>query len=293
MHLPVLQEEVVELLNPQKNANFIDCTVGEGGHAKALLEMTGPQGKLLGLDWDPAALKKAEITLRPYGKRVRLVHGNYAELEEIAKAERFSPVHGVLFDLGLSSNQLEESERGFSFKRTEPLDMRFNPENPMTASKIVNYWNRRELEGILKEYGEERFARRIAEAILISRGGKRLETTADLVRVIEGAVPGWYRRIRTPHFAQRTFQALRIAVNGELDNLLEGLSQATRVVSPGGRIAVISFHSLEDRVAKRFFRDTDSLSIQTKKPITPKEQEVRSNPRARSAKLRAAEKQTI
>jgi len=289
MHIPVLQKEVIEYLDPKPNENFIDCTIGEGGHTLAILEKNGPEGKVLGIEWDPELYKnlKKEIPRWNLGKRVVLVNDSYTNLKEIVEREKFQPVSGILFDLGFSSWHLEESGRGFSFEKNEPLDMRYNLENPLTAEKIVNNWPEREIEKILREYGEERFARRIAREIVQERKIKPIKITFQLVETIKKATPIWYHH-RKIHPATRTFQALRIAVNDELKNLEIALPQAVEILEKDGKLAVISFHSLEDRIVKNFFRE--NLKVITKKPIRPFLEEIELNPRSRSAKLRVGQK---
>ena len=292
MHVPVLQKEVIEYLDPKPNENFIDCTIGEGGHTLAILEKNGPKGKVLGIDADPEIIRNLKLEIRNFKKRIILVCDNFANLAEIAKSQRFKSVSGILFDLGMSSWHLETSNRGFSFQKKEPLDMRYNLQNPLTAEKILNYWSRVEIEKILKDYGEEQFAPKIAEALLNFRKFKPLQTTSQLVEIIKRATPGWYHR-RKIHFATKTFQALRIAVNDELNNLEKALPQALNILKPGGRIVVISFHSLEDRIVKNFLKEGNKnnlLKILTKKPITPSFKEMKINLRSRSAKLRASQK---
>jgi len=216
-----------------------------------------------------------------------LVNDSYVNLAETVRKQRFKPVSGILFDLGFSSWHLEESGRGFSFEKNEPLDMRYNPENPLTAEKIVNNWSEREIEKILREYGEERFTKRIAREIIQERKIKPIKTTFQLVETIKKSTPIWYHHRRI-HPATRTFQALRIAVNDELNNLKKALPQAVEILEKDGRLAVISFHSLEDRIVKNFFRE--NLKILTKKPIRPSLEEIEINPRSRSAKLRVGQK---
>ena len=291
MHIPVLQKEVIEYLDPKPNENFIDCTIGEAGHSLAILEKNGPKGKVLGIDRDPGVIKNIEsrIPNLEFRKRLVLACDNFANLEEIVKKQNFKQVSGILFDLGMSSWHLEESGRGFSFLRNEPLDMRYNLENPLTAEKIVNYWSKSEIEKILREYGEERFAKKIAERIIESRA-KPIETTFQLIEIIKSVIPREYQVGRL-HPATRTFQALRIAVNDELNNLEKTLPQAINVLNRGGRLVVISFHSLEDRIVKNFLKkcggDAD-VKLITKKPIGPSKEEIIKNPRSRSAKLRSA-----
>lgn len=302
LHTPVMVEEVLYYLNVQPGGRYVDCTVGTGGHALAIMEAASPGGLLLGLDIDPAALRIARERLAPYGASVQLVEANFREVGEICRWYGFVPVHGVLFDLGLSSIQIEEGERGFSFQREAPLDMRFSPDQQLTAADIVNHWDEHEIADILWRYGEERFSRRIARRIVQARP---LRTTLELARVVEQAVGQARSRI---HPATRTFQALRIAVNQELENLEAALEEAHGLLGFGGRLVVISFHSLEDRIVKEFFRRESrdcicppetptcicdhkaTLRLLTKTPVRPRPEEVRANPRSRSAKLRAAER---
>ena len=285
IHIPVMLSEVIKYLKPQKNEHFIDCTLGLGGHAEAILTHTAPAGKLLGIDLDPTVLKLAQQRLKAFKQRVIFVNDNFANLEKIVKSKRFSNVAGILFDLGLCRWHLTNSGRGFSFNLDEPLDMRFNPHSKLTAYEIVNFWPEKKLIKILKEYGEEKYARRIAHKIISSRP---IKTTKQLVEVIWKATPPKYH-YRKIHPATRTFQALRITVNQELANLQKALQQTLNIASSGGRLVVISFHSLEDRIVKKFMKENkDALEILTKKPVTPSKQEVLKNPSARSAKLRAA-----
>ena len=298
MHIPVLQKEVLEYLNPKSNENFIDATIGGGGHALAILEKILPRGKVLGIDWDSEMIQY----LKPSGNLI-LVCDNFVNLKEIVKKKNFGKVSGILFDLGMSSWHLGKSGRGFSFQKKEPLDMRYSLETQLTAEKIVNYWSKFDIEKILREYGEEKFARIIAENIIETRKARIIKNTFQLVEIIKKSV----KNRQKIHPATRTFQALRIAVNDELNNLKEVLSQALETLSTGGRLIVISFHSLEDRIVKNFFKHraskgsegkeedrvlfaNQSLKILTKKPITPSNKEIKINPRSRSAKLRAAQK---
>jgi len=292
MHIPILQKEVIQYLDPKPNENFIDCTIGEAGHALAILEKTEPKGKILGIDADPEQIENCKLKIGNLKKRVTLVCDNYANLREIVKKYKFRPIHGILFDLGMSSWHLEESKRGFSFQRNEPLDMRYNPQNPLTAEKVVNLWSKSEIDKILREYGEERFAEKIAQEIINQRKLKPIKRTFQLVEIIKKTTPSWYQHGRISP-ATRTFQALRIAVNDELENLKEVLPQTLEVLKPEGKLAIISFHSLEDRIAKNFFRDEKKLKILTKKPLGPTLSEIKINPRSRSAKLRAGSKHLI
>jgi len=283
IHLPVLEKEVLKYLDPKPNQNFVDCTVNGGGHTKSILKKNSP-GRVLGIEADPEIYSKLE---RENIDRLVLVNDNYINLEKIIKDKDFNPVNGILFDLGMSSWHVDESERGFSFQKDQPLDMRYNPERTsLTAREIINNWPIKELERILREYGEERFARRIAKNIDLYRQAKEINTTKKLVEIIIKSVPGNWRRI---HPATRTFQALRITVNSELENLRRVLPQAERIIGKEGKLVVISFHSLEDRIIKNFLKGSE-LKILTKKPVTAGEEEKKNNRRSRSAKLRAATK---
>jgi len=291
-HVPVLLKETIEGLRLRPNENVVDCTVGAGGHAEAVLELTAPSGRLLGLDLDEAALDAARRNLERFGSRAMLVHESYRNIERVLPTLPFGPVHAALLDLGFSSIEIDDPSRGFSFRFDAPLDMRFDRSQETTAAEIVNGWSLDDLARTLWEYGEERFARKIAEAIVKTRRRERILTTFALVDVIAHAVPGFYRRGKI-HFATRTFQALRIAVNDELGNLRDALPQLLAAIEPGGRLAVIAFHSLEDRIVKEFFKAKAAeggLSILTKRPIVASEEEIGRNPRSRSAKLRVAEK---
>ena len=298
-HEPVLYQEVLAGLHPRPGGKYIDGTVGAGGHAAGLLSASSPDGQLLGLDRDPAALAAAAETLAPFGARARLVQASYTQMAEAAAG--FAPVDGILLDLGLSSLQLDDPRRGFAFQADGPLDMRFDPAADLTAAEIVNSWPLDELADIIFRYGEDRMARRIARAIGVARP---LSTTSELAEVIDQAVGG--RRGERLHPATRTFQALRIAVNGELQAVQAVLPVAVGLLAPGGRLAVIAFHSLEDRLVKQFFREqargADNVDLPfpapfepvlewiTRRPLTAAPEEAARNPRARSAKLRIAEK---
>jgi len=306
-HIPVLLKEVIEYLNLKENKEafrfaqepcffatlrnkiIIDCTIGEGGHAKKILESLGPSGILLGIDQDQDALVAARECLAPFGKRVDLIWGNFIDLEKILREKGIEGVDGILFDLGVSSLQLNRKERGFSFLREGPLDMRMNKAQRINASHLINKTSYKKLQNILYEFGEERWAKRIARAIVREREKTPVTTTTQLARIIERAVP--YRgRI---HPATRTFLALRLRINGELENLREALPPTVDSLKKKGRICIISYHSLEDRIVKNSFKDfahQGKLKILTKKPITPTIEEVRVNPRSRSAKLRVGER---
>ncbi len=283
MHVAVLFQEVIAALAPRDGGCYIDGTVGAGGHAAGILEASAPTGRLLGLDADPAALAIATQNLAHFGNRVLLVHSNYDRLAQVAAANGFVPVNGIVLDLGLSSIQLADAQRGFSFTSDGALDMRMNPQEPTTAADLVNTLDEKSLADLLFQFGEERASRRIARAMVAARP---IYTAAELARVIERAMG---RRGRL-HPATRTFQALRIAVNRELERLEKVLPQIVEVLAPGGRVAIIAFHSLEDRIVKNFFRSSDRLRVLTKHPLRPTPAEIANNPRSRSAKLRIAEK---
>ncbi|MCS7251296.1 MAG: 16S rRNA (cytosine(1402)-N(4))-methyltransferase RsmH [Anaerolineae bacterium] len=302
MHVPVLLREALEGLKVRPGGVYIDATVGGGGHAAAILERSAPDGRLLGMDRDPEALARARERLRPFGERAVLVQGSYAELRRIAVRYDFLEVDGILFDLGLSSWQLSDPYRGFSFQIDGPLDMRYDPSQGIPAAEIVNRWPENQLAQIIRRYGEERFAQRIAKAIVRNRP---IRTTTELAELIARVVG---RGREDQHPATRTFLALRIAVNEELQALEQALPQAVSLLKPGGRLAVIAFHSLEDRIVKAFFQRESrdclcppeipvctcghraTLRMITRKPIRPSEEEVEMNPRARSARLRVAER---
>jgi 16S rRNA (cytosine1402-N4)-methyltransferase len=283
VHISVLFQEVVRYLAPRDGGCYIDATLGAGGHAAGILQASAPTGRLLGLDADPSALAIAATNLAEYGNRVLLVHSNFERLREVAAAKSFLPADGIILDLGLSSMQLGDAARGFSFQSDGALDMRFNPDEPTTAADLVNSLDEKELADLIYEFGEERASRRIAHAVVDARP---IDTAAQLASVIERAVG---RRGRI-HPATRTFQALRIAVNREIDVLKSGLPQIVETLAPRGRVVIISFHSLEDRLVKNFFRESTQLEILTKHPIRPTHAETVANPRSRSAKLRAAER---
>ena len=302
-HVPVLLAETIRLLQPERGGLVVDCTVGLGGHAEALLEASSSL-RLIGIDRDPQALEMAEVRLRPFEARVRLMAGNFADLEALLHQEGVEAVDGILADLGVSSLQLERAERGFSFRREGPLDMRMGP-GRLTAGMIVNDYSETDLEQVLREFGEEPQARRIARAVVRSREQKAIETTTELSGIVGKAKAGRGRqRPGRIDPATRVFQALRIEVNRELLGLEALLDQAVRLLEKDGRLVVISYHSLEDRIVKNTFRDlargevdeitgrtrseSRVIEVLTKKPIRPSEEEVAANPRSRSARLRAA-----
>ena len=288
-HVPVLLKETLSYLDPKPGENFVDATVGAGGHTEEIVKMIAPYGKLLGIDLSKTAIDKLNKKLSKSGSQVILARGNFSNIKKIAYDHTMDNIDGILADLGFSSDELVDPTLGLSFKLNAPLDMRLGGEGE-TAASIVNSYSADDLTKIIREYSEERFASQIAKAIVIARRKERILTTTALVEVIAGAVPKSYERGRI-HPATRTFQALRIAVNNELENLKSFLEQSLDVLNSGGRIVIISFHSLEDRIVKRFFRKhLDKFEILTKRPIQAGEEEIAKNPRARSAKLRAAKK---
>ncbi|GJQ34022.1 MAG: ribosomal RNA small subunit methyltransferase H [Anaerolineaceae bacterium] len=301
-HKPVLYQEIIHALQPRNSGRYVDGTLGAGGHARGILEACAPDGQLLGLDVDPQALAIARETLAPYEGRIHLVQASHITLSEQLASLSWDAIDGIVLDLGASSMQFDNSERGFSFMQDGPLDMRFGINAVMSAADIVNTFDERELADIIFKYGEDRDARKIARAIVQARP---LHTTGELVATIENSSP---RRGDKTHPATQTFQALRIAVNDELAAVEKTLPQAVTVLKSGGRCAVISFHSLEDRIVKEYFREQSKdlinppyeriyeverkavVKLVNKKPILPGEEELRENPRARSAKLRVVEK---
>lgn len=301
-HIPVLVQEVLEGLAVHPGGTYLDGTVGGGGHAAAILEASAPDGRLLGLDRDPEAVRRTAERLQRYGNRAKLVHASFTKVREVAEQEEFAPLDGVLFDLGFSSWQIENASRGFAFSLDGPLDMRFDRTGGFTAADLVNDLSEHELADLLYRYGEESRSRQIARAIARARP---LTTTQELAEVVSQAIGRGRDGI---HPATRTFQALRIAVNRELEAIETGLPEAVRSLRSGGRVAVISFHSLEDRIVKHYFQREErdcicppeypvcrcnhqqSLRIVNRKPITPSDAEIEANPRSRSAKLRVAER---
>ncbi len=292
MHKSVLLQETVAALDIEEGDLIVDCTLNGGGHSKYALTTYGNKVQVIGLDADQSAIERAKQSI---GSRenFRTVCTNFRNLDTALDSLGVTYVDGFMFDLGLSSNQLESSGRGFSFQKDEPLLMTFSTSgNPITADEIVNSWDADSIEAIIKGYGEESFARRIAKAIVEAREGGRIETTSELVEIIKGAVPSWYRAKKT-NPATKTFQALRIAVNDEIGALEEGLEKAWERLNGEGRIAVISFHSIEDRIVKRWMKEKAGKGegkLITKKPIIPTREEILENPRSRSSKLRIIEK---
>lgn len=290
MHIPVLLQEVIKFSNPQPNENFIDATVGEGGYTMAILQHTLPNGKVLGIDLDAESLKIAQKNLAAFKNRVILKHGNYKDIDVIVKEANFFPINGIVFDLGLGTFQLEDSQRGFTFLKDEPLKMTFNPDSEMSAEKVINESSLELLTKIFQEYGEEKNAYKIAKAITKERENKKISRTSELVAIIENTVGGRHGRL---HPATKVFQALRIYINDELNNLQNGLENSVKMLNIEGRIAVVSYQSLEDRLVKKFFKQKEKegfLKTITKKPLTPTKVEILNNNRSRSAKLRVAQK---
>ncbi len=303
-HTTVLKTETVDGLLVKKDGLYVDMTLGGGGHSEEILRRGG---RVLGIDQDTAALEAASERLKAYGTRFTPVKSNFKEIKTVLAEKNIPAVDGILMDLGVSSPQLDEAERGFSYMQDAPLDMRMDRESSLSAKEIVNTFEEHALFRIIAEYGEERWAKRIAEFICAARKKAPIETTFELVDIIKAAVPKGARR-DGPHPAKRTFQAIRIAVNGELDVLKVALSDGMDALSPGGRISVITFHSLEDRIVKNAYQDAavgctcpkeypvcicgkkPTMRVITKKPILPGNEELEENPRARSAKLRIAEK---
>ncbi len=296
-HIPVLSREVLFWLKCQPGRRYLDCTVGQGGLAALMLEATAPDGVVIGLDRDSDAIVACQGHWAHFGPRLVLVHGSYAALKTHVHATGMRTVHGVIFDLGISSAQLDDPARGFSFQAEGPLDMRMDRSSGRTAADLIAESSERELADLIYRYGEERFARRIARAIVRARATRPLRSTRELVAAVTQAVPASYRHGRI-HCATRTFQAMRIAVNDELSIIDRAIRDAAEVLEPGGRLCVIAFHSLEDRIVKHTLRalsqqDGAVLRVLTKKPQEPTDTERRENPRARSAKLRVAERLPI
>jgi 16S rRNA (cytosine1402-N4)-methyltransferase len=312
-HITVLKEEAVEGLHIKPDGIYVDCTLGGAGHSELIASKLGPQGRLIAFDQDDAALANAETRLKPYADRVTLVRTNFRDIRDVllglpVPVKDGNPqVDGILFDLGVSSPQLDEAERGFSYNHDAELDMRMDRTESLTAREIVNEWPESEIARILYEYGEEKFSRRIAARIIAEREKSPIESTGRLADIIKEGIPAAARRTG-PHPAKRSFQAIRIAVNDELGAMEEALEQSIRCLSPGGRISVITFHSLEDRICKQIFakyvekctcppgfpvcvcHKKSLLKLVNRKPLDPSEEELAANPRARSAKLRVAER---
>lgn len=287
MHLPVMVKEAIMVLNPISGGTYVDATIGPGGHSEAILKLIDTGGKLIGIDRDNEALRIAQERLSD--KRAILRKGNFSDMENLLNKEGITEVDGILFDLGISMVQMKDIERGLSFISDKRLDMRMDREQPLSARDVVNRYPVKELERIFREFGEERLSRKIAEAIVRERRIKPIDTCSALSEIVERV----YGRRGRVHPATKTFQALRIEVNRELEELRKGLDSSVKILKKGGRLCVISYHSLEDRIAKHFIARSSKdgfLRVITKKPVTPGHEEIRSNPSSRSAKLRAAER---
>ncbi|BDR67413.1 ribosomal RNA small subunit methyltransferase H [Clostridium tetani] len=305
-HISVLLDECIEGLNIKENGIYVDCTLGGAGHSSEILKKLSKEGKLIGIDQDEEALKAASEKLKEY-ENVLYKHSNFYHIKDILEELEVGKVDGILMDLGVSSYQLDEKSRGFSYMQNAPLDMRMNKKSSLDAYEVVNFYDESKLARIIKDYGEERFAKRISNFIVESRENKKIETTGELVDIIKRAIPAKFRR-EGPHPAKRTFQAIRIEVNGELEILNKAIEDSVKSLKSGGRIAIITFHSLEDRIVKNKFKELEDpcicpkdfpictcgkeplVKIITRKPIDPSKEEVEINPRSRSAKLRIAEK---
>ena len=306
-HIPVLFHEIMDIMAPKAGEVFVDCTLGGGGHSRGFLERMGDDGRLIGIDQDTNALKAAQDNLAEFGERVTYVHSNYNNLDEILNQYAPDGVDGILFDIGVSSHQLDEKDRGFSYMQDAPLDMRMDQSRKFSAWDVVNTYSEDELHRIIKEYGEERWAKRIAKFIVDFRKDKSVDTTGELVDIIKRAIPKGARE-EGSHPAKRTFQAIRIEVNDELGVLTRTISVAAKHLKKGGRLGIISFHSLEDRIVKEQFRylasdcicppelpfcqcdKVSEVKILTRKPVTATEEELAANSRSKSAKFRAVEK---
>ena len=294
-HKTVLLHEAIDGLNIKEGDIFVDGTLGGGGHSEEVIKRFGKKISIIGIDLDRDAIEKTKSKIGMLSSKIQYVEGSFRNIDTILNSLGLAKVDKILLDIGLSSNQFEDSKRGFSFQKNEPLIMSFKKdltEEDLTAGEIINTWDLENIATIIESYGEEQFAWKIAKAIVANRELKTIETTFDLVEIIKIATPKWYHH-RKIHPATKTFQALRITVNDEIESLKEGVSKSFERLKAGGRLAVISFHSLEDRVVKQFFKDKyvkNEAMIITKKPIIPKDEEIKTNPRSRSAKLRIIEK---
>ena len=306
-HVPVLYDETIHALRLESGKTIVDGTMGGGGHSRGILERISPGGKLIGIDKDTAAIRRCRQGLKEFESQILFVHDDFKNIREILAANGSGKIDGAVLDLGVSSYQLDEGERGFSYQQDAALDMRMNQESALSAKTVVNEYPQNELTRILREYGEERWAARIAKFIAEARAQKEIETTEELTQIIKNAIPAAARR-EGPHPAKRTFQAIRIEVNGELAGLGQALEDYVQALTSGGRLAVITFHSLEDRIVKQTFKKlfdpcecpkdfpvcvcgkASQVKLVTRKPIIPGEEELGNNPRARSAKLRIVEK---
>jgi len=309
LHKPIMPKEVIDLISPKKGGIYVDCTLGGGGHAKLIADEIGNTGKLIGIDQDTEALLAAKENLKDFGDQIQYIHGNFSNLQQICDDLKIPKVDGILIDLGVSSYQLDNPERGFSFREeflNSKLDMRMDRTQSLDAYEVVNYYSPGRLVYVLFELGEEKFARQIVRKIVRERVEKHIETTGELIRIIEKATPPKYRYSKKPgQFASNTFRAIRMEVNDELDVIRRVLPQAVDLLAPDGRLVVITFQSLEDRIVKNIFRDLGTeksispisrenipatVKMLTRKPVTPKMDEIEENPRSNCAKLRAVEK---
>jgi 16S rRNA (cytosine1402-N4)-methyltransferase len=293
-HIPVLLNEVIKFLNLKNNGIYVDATLGEGGHTLNILENTDEKVKVIGIDRDKEVLNVAKERLKRFKDRVFIVNDNFKNIDKILKEMKIEKIDGVLFDLGVSSFQLDSKDRGFSFRYNSILDMRMDKRQSLKAEDLVNKLPYKELEEVIRLFGEERFSREIAKNICLERKKKEIKTTFELVEIINKSIPEKFK-YKKIHPATKTFQGLRIAVNDELNSLKESLNKVVNFMNPGARLCIISFHSLEDRIVKRFFNEKSKLKNQilkiiTKKPIIPSDTEIFSNLRSRSAKLRVAER---
>jgi len=293
-HIPVLLNEVIKFLNLKNNGIYVDATLGEGGHTLNILENTDEKVKVIGIDRDKEVLNVAKERLKRFKDRVFIVNDNFKNIDKILKEMKIEKIDGVLFDLGVSSFQLDSKDRGFSFRYNSILDMRMDKRQSLKAEDLVNKLPYKELEEVIRLFGEERFSREIAKNICLERKKKEIKTTFELVEIINKSIPEKFK-YKKIHPATKTFQGLRIAVNDELNSLKESLNKVVNFMNPGARLCIISFHSLEDRIVKRFFNEKSKvknqiLKIITKKPIIPSDTEIFSNLRSRSAKLRVAER---
>ncbi len=308
-HKPVLLAEVIEQLRPKSGSIIVDCTLGGAGHAEAIAKAIAPGGMLVGLDVDDEAIDVAKDVLAPFGQQIKIQikKASFADIDDVLIDAGTGLVDGFLFDFGISSRMVDDASRGFSYKVDAPLDMRMDRQQKLTAEMVVNEYDERSLEQVIRRYGEEKFARRIATAICEARKRERIKTTTRLAEIIKEAIPAPARRTGL-HPAKRTFQAIRIEVNKELENIREGLNSSINWLKPGGRLVTITYHSLEDRIVKKLMKDWERkcvcpedipvcvcegvqlAKIITRKPITPSKKEIEANPRARSAKMRVAEK---
>ena len=307
-HVPIMVREVTDLLQPERGGVFVDGTLGGGGHSEAILRLLPETGRLIGIDRDETALRAASERLSPFGDRFTAIHGNFFHMQSLLLQRGVTKVDGILLDLGVSSYQLDEPSRGFSYKAEAPLDMRMDQSAPLTAADVVNGYPEKELIRIFRDYGEERFSPLIARRILERRAQKPIETTTELADLIAGAIPSKFRHKEQQHPARRCFQAIRIEVNGELQGLREAVDRCIDLLNPGGRIVILTFHSLEDRIVKTAFKTAENPCvcpprspqcvcgrtpygrILTKHPLTACEEEQRENSRSACCKLRALEK---